>query len=388
MNTHAPLRLACWLLLAVGGGTGCKSQHEAAAPRPVEVTTVTVVQADAPILLEYAGQTESSRLVEIRARVDGSLQNRAYIEGTIVRAGALLFQIDPRPLQLLADSTRAAVQDKESAALNARQSLERLKPLFAQHAVSKKDYDDAIAADTSAQAALLASRAEDARARLNLGYARIESPLTGLAGRSTLAEGTYINPGTNGLLTTVAQVDPIYVNFSISEDEKLRFDREAQQGILRYPKVNGFSVAMVLSDGRTLESPGKINFAAPSVDVQTGAYAIRATFPNGDLAVRPGQFVRVRVKGLVRIGAIRVPQRAIQQGQTGKFVYVVAQDQRAEQRPVEVGDWQGDDWFVTAGLKPGDRVIVGGVVKVRPGAPVTASPEPAVGQTQNLRVPQ
>jgi membrane fusion protein (multidrug efflux system) len=377
MNTRDRLPMTCCLALLSLLASGCRTGGPGPAAGPLEVTTVTVARRDVPIQLEYVGQAESSRLVEIRARIDGYLQKMAYAEGTIVKTGALLFQIDPRPLQLLADGARAALQDKENWAANAHQNLERLKPLFAQNAVAKKDYDDAIAADKSAQANLQAARAEDARAQLNLGYAHVTSPLTGLAGRTNLAEGTYINPAGNGLLTTVAQIDPIYVNFSISEDEKLRFDREAKAGTLRYPLRGQFDVTMVLSDGQPLASQGKINFAAPSVDTQTGAYAIRATFPNADLGVRPGQFVRVKVKGMVRTNAILVPQRAVMQGQAGKFVYVVARDGKAELRPVTVGDWQGDDWFVTDGLQGGEQLVVGGVVKVAPGAPLKPSPEPA-----------
>jgi len=357
---------------------GCGPQGEAPALPPAEITTTIIRPRDTPVALQYVGQTESSRLVEIRARVDGYLQKKHYVEGTVVHQGDPLFQIDPRPLKALADSAAATLQDKENWAQNARKTQERLQPLLAENAISKKDFDDAVAAEKSAAAALAASRAEHSRAGMNLSYARITAPLTGIAGRSNLAEGTYINPAVNGLLTTVAQVDPIWVNFSISENEWLRYRDEVERGTLRFPKNLEFEVEMLLSDGRTFPSRGKVDFASPSVDPQTGTYAVRATFPNKDMAISPGQFVRVCLNGMVRPNAILVPQSAVMQGQSGKFVYAVGTDNKAEIRPVEVGDWHGEDWFVTSGLKEGERIVVGGAARVQPGAQLKILEESAV----------
>ena len=365
-----PLLLSSILLVSCVWVAGCVPQKQTAKIPPLEVTTVMLKPRDVPISLQYVGQTESSRAVEIRARVEGYLEKKLYREGVVVRQGAPLFQLESRPLQLAAESAEAVLLDKESLAQNARLTQERLKLLLAENAISKKDYDDAMVADRSAAAALASSRAEQARAKLNLSYARITSPLTGLVGRANLAEGSYINPASNGLLTTVAQVDPIWVNFSVSENEWLRYEREEKQGTLRFPKRLDFDVDMILSDGKSLTSGGKLNFSSPSIDTQTGAYAVRATFPNADLGVRPGQFVRVRLHGAVRPNAILVPQRSIMQGQTGKFVYVVDKDNKAEVRPVQVGDWNGDDWFITAGLKGDEQIVVGGIVKVQPGIPL------------------
>ncbi|MBS4098536.1 MAG: efflux RND transporter periplasmic adaptor subunit [Sulfuricella sp.] len=364
--------LACFLMLV---GCGPQGGPPPAFP-PLEVTTATITPQDVPISLQYIGQTESSRLVEIRARVDGYLMKKFYAEGELVRQGEPLFQIDPRPLQVAAGSADAAVKDKESAVQNARQTLDRMKLLVAENAVSRKDVDDARAAEKSADAALAVSQAEQSRAAMNLSYARITSPVTGLAGRSTQAEGSYISPAASGSLTTVAQVDPIWVSFSISESEWLRFKEEAKQGTLRFPKNLDFDVELILSDGSLLPKRGKINFSAPSVDTQTGTYAVRASFANSDLAVSPGQFVRVRLNGATRPNAILVPQRAVLQGQTGKFVYVAANN-KAEVRPVEVGDWHGDQWFINSGLKSGEQIVVGGIVKVQPGAPLKIVPETA-----------
>ena len=360
-------KLGMWLAILFVAGCGPHPGNWPAPP-PVEVTTALVTPSDVPITLQYVGQTESSRQVEIRARVDGYLQKKFYTEGLVVRQGEALFQIDPMPLQVIADSAGAMLKDKENGVQNAQQTQQRLKLLLAENAVSRKDFADASAAEQSALAALAAAKAEQSRAAMNLGYARITSPLTGLAGRSNLAEGSYVSAAANGLLTSVAQIDPIWVNFSVSENEWMRLSDDAAKGTLRLPKNLDFDVELILSEGRSLPARGKINFAAPAVDTQTGTFAMRATFPNADLAVRPGQFVRLRAIGAVRPGAILVPQRAVMQGQSGKFVYVVTKDNTAEMRPVEVGEWHGDDWFISAGLKGGEQIVVGGIVKVQPGA--------------------
>jgi len=365
------------ILTALALSAGCGQQIPVQVALPVEVTTIPVVARDVPIALQYLGQTESSRAAEIRARVDGYLQAKYFIEGAVVRQGAPLFLIEPRSLQLAVESTEAALKDKENLAQNAKATLERLRSLITENAVSKKDFDDASAVERSSAAALAAGRAELARTQLNLSYTHISAPFTGLVGRALVAEGSYINPAANGLLTTVTQYDPMWVNFSISENEWVRFDQEKTKGTLLFPANLDFDVELILSDGTTLGRRGKINFGSPSVDTQTGTYAIRASFPNPDLALRPGQFVRVRLLGLVRPAAILVPQRAVMQGQTGKFVYVVNKENKAEIQPVEVGDWYGNDWFVSSGLKGGEQIVVGNVVKVQPGALLKPTAEPA-----------
>ena len=367
----APCCLAAGLFLSA-----CGQQVPLAPPPPIEVSTVQVLPRDVALPLQYVGQAESSRLVEIRARVDGYLQKKLFHEGVVVRQGDPLFLIDPRPLQAVADSAAAALQDKENWADNARRTRDRMQRLLAENAVSQKDVEDALAAEKSASAALAISQTDAARANMNLSYASITSPLTGLVGRANVAEGSYVNPGVNGLLTTVAQIDPIWVNFSISENEWLRLADESKQKSLVFPVNFDFDVEMLLADGRSLNSRGRINFASPSVDTVTGAYAMRASFANPDMGVRPGQFVRVRLHGMVRPKALLVPQRAVMQGQSGKFVYVVADDGKAEIRPVEVGDWHQDDWFINKGLQGGEQVIVGGVVKVQAGRMVKVVNDP------------
>lgn len=349
----------------------------ASGPPPVEVGAVAVAAADAPVTFEYVARTESSRLVEIRARIDGYLEKRFYQEGTIVQAGAPLFQIDPGQQGAMLQSARAQVQQSESRLLNTQQTVRRLRPLLADEAVSPKDLDDALAAETAAAAALESTRADLQRAQMQLSYTRLSAPFTGLAGKAMVAEGSYINPGLNGLLTTVAQLDPIHVTFSISENDWLGFAEEMQRGTLRFPRE--FEVRLVLPTGQVLPTVGRLNFSTQTVDPQTGSYTIRAAFANSSLLLRPGQIVRVRLHGAIRPAALLVPQRAVMQGQRGKFVYVVAAGDKAEMRPVEVGDWLGDQWVVTSGLRAGDRVVVDGMVRVQPGAvvKVTAPAAPA-----------
>lgn len=382
LSLASPARLA-WLLASGVWLTACQpSTMTPPAPPPVEVTATTVIAKDTPVSFEYVGQTESSRMVEIRARVDGYLQRQFYEEGALVREGAPLFQMDPRQLAATAQSARAMLQQNESRLDNARQTVARLKPLVADEAISLKDMDDAVAAEKSAAAAVESSRANLSRAEMDLGYTKLVAPLNGLAGKANVSEGSYVNPGQNGLLTTVAQLDPIFVNFSLSENEWLNYAEELKKGTLRFPTgAAGFDVQLILSNTLTMPTQGKLNFSSQTVDPQTGSYAIRASFPNPDLLLRPGQFVRVRLLGASRPNALLVPQRAILQGQKGKFVYVIGKEDKAEMRPVEVGDWIGDQWLVSSGLKSGERVVLDGTLKVQPGALLKVSPSPEAAVT-------
>ncbi|MEO5669879.1 MAG: efflux RND transporter periplasmic adaptor subunit [Ramlibacter sp.] len=362
------LRLSS-VLLATLLGVGCKPANitPAAAP-PEDVKAVTVIAHDAPVIFEYMGQSESSHMVEIRARVDGYLQKKFYEEGSLVKEGAPLFQIDPKQLNATAQGARAALEQADSRLLNARQTVQRLKPLVAEEAVSLKDMDDAVAAEKSATAAVASAKADLSRVELELGYTKLVSPLAGLAGKANHSEGSYVSPGQNGLLTTVSALDPIFVNFNLSETEWLSYEEELKKGTLRFPSQGKvFDVQLILSNGTEFPTRGKLNFSSQTVDPQTGSYAVRAAFANHDLLLRPGQYVRVRLLGASRPGALLVPQRAVMQGQKGKFVYVVGAGEKAEMRPLELGQWVANQWLVTAGLKSGERVVTDGMLKVQPG---------------------
>jgi membrane fusion protein (multidrug efflux system) len=336
---------------------------------PPEVTVITVEPRTVPATFEYTGQTAGRREVEVRARVTGILLKRNYREGDAVTAGQSLFTVDPAPFEAALARAQADVASAEARLEQARRNSARLEPLFAAKAVSRKEYDDATSAEEIAAADVKAARARLTEARLNLDYTRVEAPIVGIAGRAQRSEGNYVS-GPDVLLTTVTQINPIYVLFGISDEERLKLNREAEAGRLTLPKDGQFEVSVKLAEGSTYANSGRLNFSDVRISGTTGTSEARAELPNPTGLLRPGQFVRVILKGAERPDAILVPQRAVLEGPKGKFVYIVTAEDKAEPRPVEVGDWQGDDWIVTAGLNPGDKVIVDGVMKIGPGAPV------------------
>jgi membrane fusion protein (multidrug efflux system) len=348
----------------------------------LEVTAVTVTPQDTPVQFEFVAQTQSSREVEIRARVDGFLDKRLYTEGEMVHAGQPLFQMDRKPFEAALLSAEGQLEQQQARHEVAAATLARVRPLAARNAVSKKELDDAVGSEKSTKAAVLAAEGEVRQAKLNLGYTTINSPLKGLSSFAKKQEGSYLTVGDQGLLTTVQQVDPIWVNFSISENELLSYRDQLAKGRLKFPANDNFEVEVVLADGSVYPKRGRINFAAPSFSDQTGTFLVRTVLPNPNGQLRPGQFVRARVYGSSRPGAIRLPQRAVQQGSKGHYVWVIGSDGKAKQRVVDVGDWYGDDWFISQGLKTGERVVVDGAGRVTPTAPLkvaapAAAPAPA-----------
>jgi len=315
------------------------------------------------------GQTLGSHEVEVRARVTGILLRRNFTEGEPVRKGQSLYTIDPAPFQAAYARAQADVAAAKARHDQARRDAARLKPLLGEHAVSQKEHDDAVSAEAISAADLKAAEARLVEARLALAYTRVEAPASGITGRSLRSEGSLVS-GPEVLLTTVTQIDPIWVSFGIPDNEQARLQKEARAGRLVMPKGNDFEVELRLADGSLYPQRGRVNFSAVRIDPATGTREFRAELPNADGALRPGQFVRVLLHGATRPNAVLVPQRAVLEGPQGKFVYVVNAQSMAEPRPVELGPWAGDDWIVTSGLNAGDRVIVDGVMKIRPGAPV------------------
>ncbi|HRD67289.1 MAG TPA: efflux RND transporter periplasmic adaptor subunit [Candidatus Competibacter sp.] len=342
--------------------------QQPAAP-PVEVTVVTATPQATPASYEFTGKTESSRAVEIRARVEGYLDKIAYTEGDFVRSGQLLFRLDPQPFQAALDNAKGDLARAEAQLANARATLARVKPLAKENAVSQKDLDDSVAAERSAQAQVQSAKAQMRTAELNLGYTTIKSPLNGLAGKSEFREGSLVTPGASSLLTTVVQLDPIWVSFGAGENDVLKFRQQKASGQLKGSAAN-VEIELVLADGSVHPNKGRIDYVAPTIDQKTGTLAMRAEIPNPNRALSPGQFVRVRIQGIERSNVLIVPQRAVMQGPQGKFVYVVGADDKAEVKPIQVGDFYGDQWIATSGLSGGEQVIVDGAIKVRPGAPV------------------
>jgi membrane fusion protein (multidrug efflux system) len=332
-----------------------------------EVNAMTVAPQALPVSLEYAGQTAGSREVEVRARITGILVSRNFEEGRPVKKGQSLFTIDPAPIEATVARTEADVAAAEARLDQARRNAARLKPLYAEKAVSQKEYDDAVSGELIGAADLKAARARLAEAKLSLGYTRVESPVSGIASRALRSEGSLVS-GPDVLLTTVMQVDPIWVNFGIPDNDQARMQKDAESGRLKLPK--NFQVELRLADGSVYARSGKMSFADVRISPNTGTREARAELPNPDGALRPGQFVRVILRGATRPDAVTVPQRAVLEGPQGKFVYVVNEKNLAEARPVEAGEWSGDTWIITAGLKAGERVITDGVMKLGPGAPV------------------
>lgn len=366
---------AATVLLAAGllAAGGCaKGPEEKAQHKSAEVAVLTVEAKDVPVTGEFVAQTQSSRLVNIQARVSGFLEKRVYTEGAMVKEGDTLFLMDQKPFKAQLDQSDAALARQKAAMETAKANLDRVKPLAEMDALSQKDLDDAKGQYESYAAAVDQARAQVETAKLNLSYTVITSPVTGITSFAQQADGTYISQA-NSLLTTVAVLSPMWVNFSLSENQMAAFRDQEKKGLIRMPRNNNFVVEIILVDGTVFPHTGRITFADSSFNPQTGTFLIRASVDNPRGVLLPNQYVRARLKGAIRPNAILVPQRAIQQSSKGHLVWVV-RDGKAEARPVTVGEWNGDEWFVFEGLKPGEQVVVDGGLLLSPGMPVTVKP--------------
>lgn len=377
---RAMLVLALGAALLLAAGCGKEAKKDAGHP-PVDVTALTVVPADVPVTSVFVAQTQSSQAVTIAARVSGFLDKRVYTEGSVVKAGQVLFQMDPKPFQAQVDAAAAALQRNQAALDVARANLARTKPLAEQNALSQKDLDDAQGQYEQSAAAVAQSKAQLDSAKLDLSYTTVTSPVDGVSSFAAVADGTYVNPQ-NSQLTTISVLTPMWINFSISENEMSRVRDHVSKGLIRLPEGGQFVVEIELVDGTVFPHKGRITFADPSFNSQTGTFLIRASVDNPKGALRPNQYVRTRLYGAIRPNAVLIPQRAVQQGAKGHFVWVVNKAGKAELRPIEVGDWRGDSWFVSQGLAAGDQVVVDGAQRLAPDVPVKAAayvprPEPA-----------
>lgn len=374
-DIRAWLRCVCAGAMAVVLA-GCHKEAAEIPRQAIDVTVMTVAQSETPVDFEFTAQTESSREVEIRARVDGFLEKRLYSEGQPVRAGQTLFLMDAKPFEAALQSAKGQLAQQQARLTVTKANLARVLPLVAQNALSQKERDDAIGNEKEAEAAVIAAKGQVQTAELNLSYTTIKSPLAGLASAAKQQDGSYVTASATGLLTTVYQLDPMWVNFSVSENELLAYRDQIQKKQLRFPANDDFEVTIVLADGTVYPSRGHINFANPAFSTQTGTFLVRASFANPRGSLRPGQFVRARVSGAVRPTAILVPQRSVLQGSKSHFVWVVDNDSKAHQRVVEVGTWHGEDWFINDGLKPGEKIVVDGAIRVVADVPLKISPAP------------
>ena len=378
-----PALTAAVLCLTALLTAGCgKETPKAAAPPPAEVVAVAVTPKTVPVTTPFVAQVESSHQVEIVARVNGFLEKILYKEGDVVKAGQVLFLMDQKPFKAQVNAARGEVENRQAQLWTAKANLDRIQPLAAQDAASKSDLDNATGAVKSAEAALFEAKARLDKAELDLGYTTITSPVSGVSSQALLREGAFLSAaGQSSKLTYVARLDPIWVNFSVSQNEMATNQQEVAKGRLSVPKNQNYDVEVELSDGTRYPYTGKLSFADPSFSQQTGTFLVRAELPNPKGALRPGMFVKVYVKGAVRPNAIVVPQKAVQQTANGHIVYVVNDKGQAELRPVVVGDWIGDDWIINQGLTAGDKVIVEGFQRLAPGAPVKPiSPEEAAAK--------
>jgi membrane fusion protein, multidrug efflux system len=375
-----PVALA--LVLAACG----KSQQQAGGFHgfpPAEVTVQTVEPQTFPVRFEYVGQTQGSKDVEVRARVTGIIEKRLYQEGSFVKAGQPLFIIDARQYQAQVNAANADLARAQAQKAQADRELARLKPLAERKAIGQKEADDAASNADFALASVKSAQAKLAELNLNLGYTKVIAPISGLSSRAQKSEGSLATAN-DTLLTTISQIDPIWIVFNVSENEQLRLNRAMAEGQIELPKDNAYDVTVQLSDGSAFPRRGHINFADTRVNPTTGTYEMRAEIPNGDGALKPGQFVRVILQGAKRVNVLAVPQVAVLDGPQGKFVYVAGKDKDgkdvAAPRQIVVGDWVGangsNEWVIESGLKSGDPVIVNGVARLMGGGPIKIGTTP------------
>ena len=362
------LLAACGQKPAEGAGPG------AGAPPPAEVGVVTVAPRAVGLATELPGRLEASRVAQVRARAAGILQKRLFNEGSEVKAGQPLFQIDSAPYQASAASARAVLARAEANLTQAAAQAERYKPLMEANAISKQDFINAVAAQKTAEADVASARAALQTAQINLGYAAVTSPIAGRIGRALVTEGALVGQGEATQLAVVQQINPIYVNFTQSTTDVLRLRKAVESGQYKRAGGDGASVRVVLEDGSVYGSVGKLLFTDLSVDPSSGQVTLRAELPNPAGLLLPGMYVRVRIEQAQAEAGIVVPQQAVTRGSTGDTVMVVGADGKVAPRPVKIGASVDGQWVVLDGLKTGEQVMVDGFQKLRGNAPVKAVP--------------
>ena len=364
MRRYLILALAAAYLTACG-----KDEPPGGAPPPPEVGVVAVQPGTVPLQQDLVGRLAAFRSADVRARVPGVLQRRVYEEGSDVREGQVLFVIDPAPLQAALGAAQASLAQAQANNANARAAADRARQLAPSKFISQSDLDNALAAERSAAASVQQAQASVKSAQINLGYATVRAPISGRAGKQQVTEGALVGQGTATLLTTVDQVDPLYVNFSLSvtELERIRRARANQpQGETR--------VQVVLPDGTPYERAGVLDFSGDIVDPSTGAIALRARIPNPDKTLLPGTYVTLKATLGQQQGVYLVPQAAVQRDATSAYVLIVGKDGKVARKDIATDRAQGSDWIVRTGLAPGDQVIVSGLQRAQPGQPAKAAP--------------
>ena len=360
---------AAMMLLAACG------KDPAGPPPPAEVSVVTLKPRPVAITDQLPGRTTAFRVAEVRPQVTGVVQKRLFAEGTEVKAGEQLFQIDAGSYRAALSSAEAALKRAEAQAVTAKLLAERYAPLIAANAVSKQENDEAIAANARAEADVASARAAVESARINVVYTQVLSPISGRIGRTMITEGALVTSGQPAPLATVQQLDPIYVDITQSSTEMLRLQRQLANGELVKDESNQAEVSLTLEDGSRYPERGRLKVSEASVDPSTGSVVLRAVFPNPRRELLPGMFVRAQLSQGTRSAALMVPQRGVNHNPRGEAtVLIVDKDEKVAERVVTADRTIGDEWLITAGLSPGDRVIVDGLQKAKPGSPVKAVP--------------
>ncbi len=367
---------------------GAKTDGQAAAPgggRPAaEVGVVTVAPRTVGLVTELPGRLEASRVAQVRARVAGILQKRLFREGSDVKAGQLLFEIDSAPYRAAAASAEASLARALANLTQATAQAERYAPLVEANAISKQEYVNAVAAQKQAEADVAAAKAAVQTAQINLGYASVSAPIAGRIGRALVTEGALVGQGEATQLALVQQIDPMYVNFTQSTAEVLRLRKAVDSGKFRRSAADAAGVRVVLEDGTEYARAGRLLFADLTVDPTSGQIMLRAELPNPDGVLLPGMYVRVRLQQAQANEVIQLPQQAVARSGAGDSVMVVGADGKVSPRPVKVGSAQDGQWTVLEGLKAGEQVMVDGFQKLQPGAPVKAVPwQPAAAVSGN-----
>jgi len=366
---YTPLAFAV-ITLSLMAACG-KKESAPPAPPPPTVSVITVAPSVVAVTNELPGRVEAYRIAQVRARTAGIVLKRVFEEGSDVKAGQVLFRIDPAQFQASFESAQAAVSKAEANLAQAELKVKRYKPLLSAQAVSQQEYDDAVTAQKQAAADLANARAARTNAGLTLGYATVTSPISGRVGRALVTEGALVGQGEATPMATVQQLDPIYVTITQSSTELLAMKRALASGQLKAVGKDQARVTLVTEDGQEYGATGKLLFSDVAVDESTGSVSLRAEFPNPKRTLLPGMYVRARLEQGVNEAAITVPQQAIVRGAEGSSVMVVGADNKVVAQPVQAEASQGNNWIVSSGLKGGERIIVEGFQKAKPGTPVT-----------------
>ncbi|WP_416066487.1 efflux RND transporter periplasmic adaptor subunit [Rhizobium sp. ZK1] len=366
--------MAATTLLALAAGQTF-AQEEGMQMPPAAVGVVEMKAHAVPVINELPGRIAATRVSEVRARVSGILQERVFEQGTLVKQGDVLYRIDPRLFRVRVASAEATLQRAKATQQNARLQLERQQNLRERNIATGIDYDTAAVAVAQADADVASAEAGLDEAKINLDYTEVRAPITGIIGGALVTEGALVTADGTSNLALIQQIDPVYADFTQSAQDLLNLKRAVAEGKLESAAPGEARVELVFDDGSLYAEPGRLLFASANVDPNTGQVTLRAEFPNKHGDLLPGMYVRVRIEQAVRQDALTVPQRAVTRNEAGQAqVYVLAEGNKAELRPVTLGQVLGSEWVVETGLKPGETVIADGVQKVQPGA--TVVPEP------------